>query len=223
MNWEEGYRVFISHESSAKVKAAEFKRQLEAYGISAFLAHEDILPTRLWEEEIKNALSTMHAFVALLTKNFHNSDWTDQEVGHALCRGVPVVPVRLGLDPYGFIGRLQAITVGWEKAPLEVVRILIAADGAMVDSYIEAVVHCRSFDQGNRMAKVLEYLTTLSNEQVAKLLRAFNDNDQVNDSFGFRGRGGYGKGLKHHLERITGNEYFYLERDGRRVLDDLPF
>ena len=61
-------------------------------------------------EEIDLALRSMHALSALLTPDFHLSDWTDQEVGFALGRGVLVVPVRLGLDPYGFIGKVQGLS-----------------------------------------------------------------------------------------------------------------
>ena len=151
--WGEGYRVFLSHESNAKVEAAKFKSDLEFYGITAFLAHEDITPTRLWEEEIMKALATMNAFVPLLTKAFHGSNWTDQEIGYALCREVPIFPVRLGLDPYGFIARLQAITSSWEEAPFEIVKILIDKDPAMIDAYIERVIRCESFNDGNRLGR----------------------------------------------------------------------
>jgi hypothetical protein len=50
----------------------------------------------------------MDGFVALLTTEFHDSDWTDQEVGYALARRVPIISVRMGRDPYGFLGKFQA-------------------------------------------------------------------------------------------------------------------
>lgn len=219
--WREGYRVFLSHDSSAKVKAANFKRSLEFYGVTAFLAHEDIHPTSLWEKEIKKALATMNAFVPLLTKEFHTSNWTDQEIGYALCRGVPIIPVRLGSDPYGFIGGTQAITSGWDKAPLEIVRILVRKDSDMKTSFIEMVKNCESYDDGNRLAKILDSITGLTDEQVRQLVAAFNENIQVNGSFGFNGEHSYsyGEGLAHHLKRITGKEY-YIHKG---ILKNIPF
>jgi len=49
----------------------------------------------------------MDAFVALMTRSFHKSKWTDQEVGFAVCRGVPIIALRWGMDPYGLSGNLR--------------------------------------------------------------------------------------------------------------------
>jgi len=107
--WEDdAYRVFLSHKAEVKKKTAELKDSLHLYGVSCFVAHADIRPTKAWQDEIENALSTMDAFVALLTPDFHESSWTDQEVGFAIARGVPIIAVKLGKDPYGFIGKFQA-------------------------------------------------------------------------------------------------------------------
>lgn len=108
--WEEGgFRLFISHVSAFKLQAAHLKAFLTAYAITGFVAHDDIAPTREWEDEILKALESMDALAAILTPGFHESSWTDQEVGFAHGRGVVVVAIRRGLDPYGFIGRYQGI------------------------------------------------------------------------------------------------------------------
>ena len=52
----------------------------------------------------------MDALVALLTENFHDSNWTDQEVGVAIGRDVPVITIRMGTDPYGLMGKWQALS-----------------------------------------------------------------------------------------------------------------
>ena len=222
--WGEGYLVFLSYESHASADAAKLKAGLEFYGITAFLAHEDIDPTKLWEEEINRALETMNAFVPLLTPEFHDSKWADHEIGYAICRGVPIVPVRLGLDPYGFIGRLQAIRSGWDEAPLEIVNILVSKDPAMTEAYIDRVLRCENFNDGNRLAKILESITELTDNQVEKLLMAFNQNTEVSGSYGFNGQRSnhYGEGLAKHLQRLTGKEY-YCHTNGSPFLDDLPF
>ena len=58
----------------------------------------------------------MDGFAALMTKNFHDSNWTDQEIGFALGRGVMVIAVNLGRNPYGFIGDMQALKTSWAKS-----------------------------------------------------------------------------------------------------------
>lgn len=159
--WErETYRVFLSHKTEVKHEASELKHQLGIYGISAFVAHEDIHPTKEWQDEIENALASMDSFVAILTDKFHESLWTDQEVGFALGRGVPLVAVKLGRDPYGFIGKFQALTCTWEQAPLAIVWLLIKQP-RMLDAYIKAVQKCQSFENGNLLSKALKRIDSL--------------------------------------------------------------
>ncbi|MHC4745639.1 MAG: toll/interleukin-1 receptor domain-containing protein, partial [Planctomycetota bacterium] len=103
--WGDGkLRVFLSHISAHKVFAAELQAALSELGISAFVAHEDIEPDSEWQDEIEKALRTCDALVALLNPDFHVSNWTDQEVGYGLGRGIPVYSVRLGMNPYGLFG-----------------------------------------------------------------------------------------------------------------------
>ena len=217
--WDQGYRVFISHDSAVKEEVAKLKGDLESYGISAFVAHEDISPTEEWQEVIKKALCTMDAFVALLTEGFHKSKWTDQEVGYALCRNVPIIPVRLGVDPYGFIGKFQGLSSGWEEVPLEIVKLLIRKKPKMVDAYIKAVDQCVSFEQGNHLSDVFEALPMLTNKQVKRLVDIFNEDSQVNGSFGFNGKKPiiHGDGLLAHLPRLN-KKYDYQKSNSKITL-----
>lgn len=102
------FRLFISHLSAEKVFAAELQEALLRFGITSFVAHNDIEPTLEWQAQIETALATADSVVALLHPKFHLSNWTDQEIGFAMGRGLPVFAVRFGEDPYGFIGRFQA-------------------------------------------------------------------------------------------------------------------
>lgn len=204
----EGYRVFLSHKAEVKQEAAQLKERIELFGVSAFVAHTDIHPTKEWQDEIENALASMDAFVAILTEGFHDSLWTDQEVGYALGRGVPMIAVKLGLAPYGFIGRFQALSCTWDDAPLELVRLLIKQP-RMLDSYVAAVPHCSSFDHANRLSQLLPDIQELNIHQAEHLMAAFNQSSQLRGSFGFNGGrpAFFGGGLAAHLSRMTGNEF----------------
>ena len=109
------FRLFLSHVSKHKLAVSKLKDELELFGISAFVAHEAIKPNLEWLREIELALRSRHALLALVTPDFHASVWTDQEIGWAFGRGVLVVPVRLGVDPYGFAGKAQGISGVLEK------------------------------------------------------------------------------------------------------------
>lgn len=172
------------------------------------MAHEDIKPTQQWLDEIENALGSMDALVALMTEGFHDSNWTDQEVGFAFGREVPIISVRLGTDPYGFIGKFQALSCSWDAAPLEIAKLLIKHD-KMMDSYIAAVESCSSWNNGLVIAQLLPFIERISTDQEARLLKAYNENGEVSGSFGFNGGkpAQHGRGLAFHLNRTTGRTY----------------
>ena len=108
--WKVGYyKVFISHVSKYKSSASNLKLMLEPYGISAFVAHEDIKPTKEWEVEIEKALFSMNALCAILTPDFNKSNWCDQECGYAFGKNVLTIPIEKGQLPYGMFGKIQAI------------------------------------------------------------------------------------------------------------------
>ncbi|MCU0662782.1 MAG: toll/interleukin-1 receptor domain-containing protein [Myxococcota bacterium] len=205
---DNGYRVFLSHKSEVKKETAVLKSELQLCGVSCFVAHQDIAPTSEWQDEIENALNSMDAFVALMTADFHDSNWTDQEVGFALGRGVPIIAVKLDRDPYGFIGKFQALSCGWDTAPLGILGLLVK-QSRMIDCYIAAVGNCSRLDDGNKLAEVLPHVDQLTEGQAEQLVRVFNENSLVSRSYGFNGKKSswYGLGLAHHLHRITGHSY----------------
>lgn len=189
--WEEGYfRVFISHLSAHKEFAATLQESLRQFGISGFIAHNDIEPTAEWQTQIETALATCDALVALLNKDFHTSYWTDQEIGFAMGRGVPVFSIRLGQDPYGFIGRFQAFN-GAKKTPLELATELFdtyrknkQTQQKMARVLIKLFVKSHSFSQAKQLIKFLEELETWE-PGFSKLIQyAAKNNSQVEGSWG---------------------------------------
>lgn len=110
-NWRDTklFRLFISHISKDKLIATRLKEALTPYAISGFVAHEDIHPTLEWQGEIERALYAMDAFIAVHTKGFSQSFWTQQEVGFAVGRGAKVISFKMGEDPTGFISKHQAL------------------------------------------------------------------------------------------------------------------
>ena len=220
--WGEGtLRAFISHKAEDKVRATGLKECLRYNGIASFVAHEDIEPTQLWQTQIEIALLSMHVLIALLTEGFSNSNWTDQEVGVAVGREVLVIPVSLGKDPYGFIGKYQAIR-GFSKNNQEIadeiydviqrsntvpddLKLLAesaraSAEASYIDSYISVVARSGSFSRSNELAKQLPRFTTMSSRQEEAFVQAFNRNNQACGAFGF-------SDISKHLERLTGNSY----------------
>ena len=204
--WGEGsVRIFISHVAKCRGLARKIQEGLTDFGIASFVAHKDIEPAADWQSEIELALFSMDMLVALLTEGFSESKWTDQEVGVAIGREVPVVSVALGVDPYGFIGKYQAI-LGKDIDQIlnEILSILFKRDGVRDvanNAFVKNVANADSFDRANFLARYLPMLDQLSPDQEQALVNAFNTNSQVYDAFGFNPH------IIDHLKRSTGNNY----------------
>ena len=109
--------LFISHKAAHRGKVAKLAKTLNTRNISTFVAHHDVQPTREWRNEILNALNTMTHFVALLTDGFHESSWTNQEVGYSFGLGKPRLFVNLSkVDPDGLASAEQALEANWGNA-----------------------------------------------------------------------------------------------------------
>lgn len=109
--WKKGFfKLFVSHKDSYKKEVSDLSTLLDGYGISCFVAHEDIEPLKEWENEIEKALFTMDALLIFLTDDFKSSNWADQEVGVAIGRSIPILPLKVqNTDPYGLVSKYQAI------------------------------------------------------------------------------------------------------------------
>ncbi len=100
--WEPGtFRLFVSHTMAKADIAGEMRRVLASWRIDAFVAHDTIEPTREWMNVIEAALSSCDAMTALVTPDFVESKWCDQEVGYCVARNALIVPVKLPSDPHG--------------------------------------------------------------------------------------------------------------------------
>ena len=205
--WGKGaVRVFISHTSEYKLQAKDIQKYLAQDGIASFVAHEDIEPMKEWQNEIERALFSMDLLVALLTEKFSESDWTDQEIGVAVGRKVPIIPVRMGKDPYGFMGKCQAITDSTSSYQISnaISQCIFNHENfksSATDAFIINLENSYGFGRSNYLARYLPKIVELSPEQEKRLVSAFNDNSQVHGAFAIR------RVIIEHLKRITGHDY----------------
>jgi hypothetical protein len=191
--WPDGhFRLFLSHVSKHKVAVSKLRDELASYGIAAFVAHENIEPSLEWRDEIELGLRSMHGLAALITADFHASYWTDQEVGWALGRGVLVLPIRLGADPYGFAGKVQAIKgdldyLGGVAGPI--LRALLTnpqTHGEMRRALVTAFRGATSFPMALALRDYVIAVTDFTDEEKMALRSACVENAQVAGAYGVR-------------------------------------
>lgn len=163
--WEPAhFRLFLSHVSSFKKNTGLLQAALRRYGISAFVAHVDIEPTKEWLDEIEAGLYSMDALAALLMPGFKESNWTDQEVGVAVGRDVLIIPVIKGVIPYGFISKYQGLHADGKSVATvahEIFSILSVAPktrsrmlSCLVETTLQSLTEAEALDKLEHLAGV---------------------------------------------------------------------
>jgi hypothetical protein len=190
--WETGaFRLFISHTSANAALAGEIRAYFTPWRIDAFVAHTTIEPTRKWEQVIEGALSSCHALTTLLTEDFVASKWCDQEVGYCLARHIPIVPVRLGVDPHGFIAKFQAARVDRRSTATWIadgVFRALARHAALRELMVAPVVYrfaqTKSFDGARANFPLLSAIPADSwtRDLVEVVTRALEENGQLREA-----------------------------------------
>lgn len=185
-------KVFISYSSRDKSLAGLFKQCFENYaGFSVFLAHEDISPALDWELNIIKNLKEADVVIPLITDNFRNSDFTDQELGMALALNKIIIPIKLSdINPYGFIKKIQALKCytspsGVINAVTKLVFVLIDNDefskykDLVIDSVVEAFCKSNMYQTTSIIIRILTKIKNFNKDQIVSLKSAIRNNDQV--------------------------------------------
>ncbi|MCK5743926.1 MAG: toll/interleukin-1 receptor domain-containing protein [Caldisericia bacterium] len=187
-------RIFISHTTKHKNIAMDLKNELlNRFGILSFVAHHDIEPTEEWSEEILNALSSFDVFIALLTEEFNQSKWTDQEIGFAVARNKLIIPINIDITPYGFISKYQQLkynrgnnigVLGWE-----IVQILERklSYPRIIDMWVEWLNNSSNYAESNQIIgeRLWSKFDLITEEQKNRIKDIGNQNRQVREAHEF--------------------------------------
>lgn len=219
--WKTGYyRMFISHKVENKISASNLKSCMEVYGISGFVAHEDIKPSKKWHQEILNALKTAHSLCAIITPNFITSTWCDQEVGFALGRGLLCIPIKKEADPYGLLGEFQAISSKGKDSyavAKDIFDILcMNQEATYLNCLAELLLNSKTQDDAEHWIDLIASIENLPADVAASINNRYKDNanlfkkkvlQKANTFFG-----------KYNLPKLSNPTL-----DNQSDIDDLPF
>ena len=220
--WEDArFRLFLTHVAPQKQVAHSLKSCLRYYGVDAFVAHDDIQPGKEWQIVIESALHSCDALAGLLHEGFRGSDWCDQEVGIALGRGIAAVPIQFDLLPYGFFGSVQAVNNAAIQQPATLAKNLVQVllkdkrtSEKLTEAIVDELARAATFDQANKLSKVLaEEAPLLSKRHAEQLRKAEKENDQLRGAYSF----------EIHLSSIEAKIYAHDGVDRQLDLDAEPF
>ena len=180
-------RLFISHLATVKKNVNKLSSELDSYGISSFIAHDTIEPDEDWQEEIKLALKSMDAMLVYITDNFFDSVWTNQEIGYALARDVPIISIKMGTqDPIGFIWKRQAI-YGADKNESEnalqvksTLRKRLCNSRRFRGCTLSRFENAGTYQEAGEAFEDIQMLPTMTKQTIESLIESFHANSQLN-------------------------------------------
>ena len=180
-------QIFLSYSHKDRKLSGELKAKLDSNGFETFMAHEDIEPSKEWEEEIIRNLKECDIFIPLVSNNFMESKWTDQESGFAFAEDKLIIPIDIGLVPYGFIGRYQAlkfdgdISNACEKI-IDIIRKSPIFD-RLKDFFIKRFVESEHFSEANERVEKLKLVESFTDDQINEIVRGYVNNFEIRGGF----------------------------------------
>lgn len=180
-------RVFFSHLATQRDAVGETARGLTRYGIDAFVAHDDIEPSREWQDVIEAGLTDCDAMVVFLHSGFGDSKWCDQEVGWAMGRRRPLLPLSFDSNPYGFMGKYQAHKC--DKLTPNAVSDAIATwlastpslHGRLSASFTQGFAYSGSWDFTRKISALMDRVQTFTNDDLNLIEHSASGNVDVRE------------------------------------------
>lgn len=117
---------------------------------------------------------------------FFQSCWTNQEIGFALGRGVPIISLKLEKEaPQGFIQDTQAIICGLDSNQDTVSKIYkvlsqkLNHEERIRKSLIQAFIKSPNFEETLKRFTRLQSLEKITDLDIKQIIKGFNHNDQL--------------------------------------------
>jgi hypothetical protein len=183
-------RVFITHLDQHKQVASQLKSALELEGLNGFVAHQDITDSAPWREFLQSELQSCDAFVVLVTEGIENSVWCQQEIGWAISRRIPVIPIKFetGVANLGFLADIQFMTYGLggfadiSKRILEVLARNSSTHERIRSSDFELFAASYSCNRTRALWARLKKWLPFSDHEKSIIRDAFTKNPQVKET-----------------------------------------
>lgn len=235
------FLTFISHSHLDNEIATRIRRELDDFGLSAFVAHEDIEPSEEWAKEIVRVAGECRIFLYLLTENFYNSKtrWPDHEIGMGISRHALSIPISLDsvvhVDPYGALAHIQKVKIFEEsyygssfvvkskQKKIGLAQFVLSKwhekeGDQVVEFFIARLPEAEDFKSAKAICKTLRFMERwnwLKEEDVNKIVKYGLANNQV---FNYQFSTGASDFIEELAKKYTGSlENGLLDRLGEKI------
>ena len=165
--------IMVSYRTPSRALADEIYTALDSDRLSPWMDYRGIEPGMKWRDELLRVVRTCRAFVAILTRDYVQSEHCRMEIFIARSRGIPVLPVMVEdcfdlLDGYEetkgladtFMVRLYRLSVVGLAITREdaVQRVVAAARGIGSDATAKSVYVAYCNDEAALATQIAEHL-----------------------------------------------------------------
>lgn len=184
--------IFLSYATAQKRVAGELKSWFEGLaGIETFVAHDDMVGGSQFLEVILSGIKSADLFICILSDEYRASDFCDQELGIAFALNKKILPIKLGLNPYGFIMGTHAFTpifnskIDTEHLFNDIIAPLLKETdkdlkAKLLNALVSKLVVSKSYDQSYKLISLLlNNAHELGRSQVDSILKANKINPNV--------------------------------------------
>ena len=202
--------VFLSYCSEEeKSLAGKLKEMFKSYcGYEVFLAHDDMIPSTDFKEGIIKGIKNCDVFIALISKTYKTSEFTDQETRMAVPLKKKIIPVKIDhTNPYGFLSDYHALKL--RNSSSEAIQQIVSEIGILGLRHFTRILHEKAknsivfalkqsgqFKTSNVIIPILCECPSFNSEQLKTIKEAASTNYEV--------QGAFALGL---LERALKNKY----------------
>lgn len=178
--------AFISYADDNKETAEDFSKVLKRFfpWSTIFLAHRDLERGENYEDNLKKAIKNCAVFIPLISKEFLESSYANQEVGLAVALEKMIYPVKLdNADPPAFIHLLHApkldlnVTKGGEVEEL-VINIIKKMKMPTSDLVLQSL-YIGNFYHTDIISKILMEREDYAEDDIRILKLAYDNNPQI--------------------------------------------
>lgn len=148
------YRVFLSYDRDDAPDARRLVERLYELRLKPFWDQHN---SGGWPvlDEIKKRINHSHLFIPLLTPQSVRSTWVNHEIGYAMGRNIPVLPLSIGPLPEGMAAGLH-VTVAEDLSGLLLRLTRAEIDRLVMSARAVAVYECADLAE-TRTAAIIEH------------------------------------------------------------------